>query len=134
VPCSMESGTYPLSFSLADTIQTRSGPITIPFGEVLKDNVNVGTPTLTVGSSEMKMGLKAPVPSTTFAGISTGYTPRQFTTTIPGAVVNRSAIAPISSAMAGYHAGTSRGFVNATVIRNFNSMTGLLWTGLIPAQ
>ncbi|MEI6293989.1 MAG: NosD domain-containing protein [Methanomicrobiales archaeon] len=47
VPCPMNSGTYPLRFSLFYTLQTREGPVTLPFGEALIDNVNVGTTTAT---------------------------------------------------------------------------------------
>ena len=71
----------------------KTGPngVEIPFGDVLTDNVYVGTPVATVGSSGVKMGVKAFAPATTISGISTGYVPRQYTTTIPGALVNRSA-------------------------------------------
>ncbi|MEI6842881.1 MAG: hypothetical protein WCK53_16550, partial [Methanomicrobiales archaeon] len=94
------------------------------------------TPVATVGSSVVKGGVKIPKPSTTFTGISPGYVPGQFTTTIPGPVVNRPAIATAPSTVSGSYGGTSRDFVqrynpvNATVIRNFNAMTGLMWVGL----
>jgi hypothetical protein len=136
VPCPMQNGTYLLRFMLAYTIKTKTGPVEIRFGDKLTDNVIVGTPVETVGSSEVKMGVKAFAPATTVSGISTGFAPRQYTTTFSSPVVNRSAITPLS----GSHVGTGRDLlkqytpVNARVIRNFNAVTGLLWIGLIQAE
>ena len=132
VPCPMNTGTYKLNFRL---LYTAPNGVEIPFGDVLTDNVNVGS--TTVGLSGVKTGVKAFAPATTISGIPTGYVPRQYTTTIPGALVNRSASVTGPSTVAGYSPGTGRDFVkqynpvNAMVIRNFNAGTGLLWIGLL---
>ena len=124
VPCPMNSGTYPLRFSLFYTLQTREGPVTLPFGEALIDNVNVGTTTAT--SSGVKMGVKTFIPSSTNSGVSTGSALRQFPTIIPRPDVTSQAINPVTR----YYAGTSRDIINKTVVRNFNAITGLLWAVL----
>ena len=139
VPSTMKRGTYPLSFSLAETIQTKTGPVIIRFGETLTQNVIVGNPVAMIASSVMKGIVKKTTPSPTFVGISTGYAPRQFTTTILSPVVNRTAIIPNtfivkSPVVTGYSPGIGRDYVNTTVIRNFNAVTALLWIGLLQAD
>jgi hypothetical protein len=95
VPNLMQNGTYQLRFSLANTLQTRTGPVTIPFGEPMTFNVNVGTLTTT----GQKMGMKA----FTLSSTPSASSPRQFTTVKPTVKQNKLA--------------------NATVIRNFNVIT-----------
>ena len=126
VPSSMRSGTYPLRFKLFYTLQTKTGPVEIPFGDALTYNEVVGTPVATVASSVMKGGVKIPTPSPTAGGILSGYAPRQFTTTNPDTVVNRSAIVPGTfiakpQVMTIYSPGISTDYVNRTVTQNFNA-------------
>lgn len=96
VPSTMKSGTYPLRFSLANTIQTKTGPVIIRIGETLAQNVIVGTPVAMIASSVMKGVVKIPTPSPTFTSISTKYAPRPLLTPIPVFVVNRTPINHIS--------------------------------------
>jgi hypothetical protein len=137
VPCPINNGTYKLSFRL---LYTLPNGVEIPFGDVLTDNVYVATPVATVGSSGMKMGVKAFAPATTISVIPTGYTPRHYTATIPKDVVNRSASATVPSTVVGYGPGINRDFVkqynpvNTRVIWNFNAVTGLLWVSIIPTE
>ncbi len=50
VPCSMKNGTYTLSFSLAYTLNSTQGPKQIPFGDVLSNNMNVATQSISVSA------------------------------------------------------------------------------------
>ena len=43
VPCPMKDGTYQLRFRMAYTVQTKSGPVEVSFGDTLTDSVTVGT-------------------------------------------------------------------------------------------
>ncbi|MEI6293170.1 MAG: hypothetical protein WCP36_05780, partial [Methanomicrobiales archaeon] len=126
---------YPLRFSLFFTVQTKTGPVTIPFGDVLIDNVNVATTTV----SGIKMGIKAPVSPGTLTGISTGPAPGQHTATIPGSVMNRTTIGPYTgglkpSSAGGYTPGILNGHAATTVFRNFSPLSGILWIGLLPVE
>ena len=115
VPCPMKNGTYQLRFRMAYTVQTKSGPVEVSFGEVLADSVNVGaTP---VASSGIKVGVKSITPSNTITG-----TPGRFTTIVPGSAIKSPAITQSS----GYYSGYSGNTGNTTVIRNFYPVTGLL--------
>lgn len=126
VPSTMKSGNKKICFSIADTILTKTGQVIIRFGETLAKNVIVVTPIAPVVSSVMKGVVKIPAPSTTFTSISTGYDPRQFTTTIPSPMVNRTAILAYTfianpPAMTDYLPGISGDIVNTKVIRNSNA-------------
>ena len=116
VPCPMKNDTYELRFRLAYTVQTKSGPVEVSFGEVLADSVNVGA--TTVASSSVKTGVKTITPSSTITG-----TPGRFTTIVTGPAIKSPAITPLSGHYSGYNGNT----VNTTVIRNFYPVTGLLW-------
>ena len=66
VPCPMKDGTYTLRFKMAYTVQTKSGPVEVPFGDSLTDSVTVGASS----KSGVKIGSK---------GICThNYDPGQF--------------------------------------------------------
>ncbi len=114
VPCPMKDGTYQLRFRMAYTVQTKSGPVEVSFGDVLADSVTVGV--TTVGSSGVKAGVKIITPSGTITGTS-----GRFTTIVPGPVVKSPAISPAS----GYYSGYSGNPANATATRNFYPVTGL---------
>jgi hypothetical protein len=118
VPCPMKDGTYQLRFRMAYTLQTKSGPVEITFGDTLTDSVTVGA--TTVGSS----GVKALTPASMITGSS-----GRFTKSIHGTVVESTAT-PIES---GYYAGISRSTLNGVISRNFLPVTGLFWT-VLPAE
>ncbi len=120
VPCPMKDGTYQLRFKMAYTVQTKSGPVEIPFGDSLAESVTVGTSSTT----GVKSGMKAITQSSTISGSSTGSVSRQFTTVIPNTEV--SSLTPAH----GYLAGSRTNTVTTTVFRNFNAITGLLWYSL----
>jgi hypothetical protein len=122
VPCPMKDGTYQLRFRMAYTLQTKSGPVEITFGETLTYSVTVGA--TTVGSSGVKMGVKTFAPTTTIPGSS-----GRFTTRIPGIADN----SPATTVAPGYYAGISRNTLNTSIARNFLPVTGLLWT-VFPAE
>ena len=114
VPCPMKNGTYQLRFRMAYTVQTKSGPVEVSFGEALADSVNIGT--TTVASSGIKAGVKSITPSNTITGTS-----GRFTTIVPGSAIKSPAITQSS----GYYSGYSRNTANATATRNFYPVTGL---------
>ncbi len=122
VPCPMNDGTYPLRFKMVYTVQTKSGPVEVPFGDTLTDSVTVGA--TTVGSSGVKMGVKSFAPTTTIPGSS-----GRFTASIP----NIADINPATTIAPGYYTGTSRNTPNGAVARNFLPLTDLLWT-VFPAE
>jgi hypothetical protein len=117
VPCPMADGTYQLRFRVAHTVQTRDGPVEIPFGDSLTDSVTVG--------ASSKSGVKSFVPTTTIPGSS-----GRFTTSIP----NIADIRPAITITPGYYAGISRSTLNGTVARNFLPVTGFLWTIFVPDE
>ncbi len=121
VPCPMKDGTYTLRFRMAYTVQTKSGPVEVSFGDTLTDSVTVGASL----KSGVKMGVKAFAPTTTIPGSS-----GRFTTSIP----NRADISPTTTIAPGYYAGISRNMLNGTVARNFLPVTGLLWTVFVPDE
>jgi parallel beta-helix repeat protein len=112
VPCPMANGTYQLRFRLVNTVQTKSGPVEVTFGEVLVDNVNIGT--ATVASSEVKAGVKTIAPQIPLAGNTMSTSARSFTTIIPG---------PVSGSPA-----------STTIARNFYPLTAFWWSSLQPAE
>ena len=120
VPCPMNNGTYQLRFKMAYTVQTKSGPVEIPFGDSLAESVTVGTSSTT----GVKSGMKAITQSSTISGSSTGSVSRQFTTVIPNTEVSSLTTAH------GYLAGSRTNTVTTTAFRNFNAITGLLWYSL----
>jgi hypothetical protein len=114
----MKDGTYQLRFRMAYIVQTKSGPVEVPFGDTL-------TYSVTVGSSGVKMGVKAFTSPSTIPGSSA-----RFTTSIP----NITDIRPATTIAPGYYAGISRSTLNGTVARNFLPLTGLLWTVFVPDE
>ncbi len=102
-----------------DNLQTKFGPVVVPFGDTLTDSVTVGA--TTVGSS----GVKSLAPTTTIPGSS-----GRFTTSIPNIADN----SPATIITSGYYAGISRNILNGTVARNFLPVTGLLWTIFVPDE
>ena len=89
----MKSGTYQLRFRMAYTVQTKSGPVEVSFGDTLADSVTVGT--TTVASSGVKMGVKTFTPASTITGVSTSPAQGRFTTIIPGTGVSSPAITTV---------------------------------------
>jgi hypothetical protein len=106
---------------MAYTLQTKSGPVEITFGDSLAENVTVGTSP----SSGVKSGLKSFAPTRTITGSS-----GRFTTSIP----DIADISPATTVAPGYYPGISRNILNGTVARNFLPVTGLLWTVFPPAE
>ncbi len=125
VPCPMKDGTYQLRFRMAYTVQTKSGPVEVSFGDTLTDSV-------TVGAAGVKMGLKTLTPASTIS--STSPAPRQFTTTIPGPVVKSQTIIPVSSTAPRYISNSVNTPISGMVVRNFDTVTGLLWTMFLPDE
>ena len=121
VPCPMKDGTYQLRFRMAYTLQTKSGPVEIMFGDSLTDSVTVGDSS----KSGVKMGVKSLGPTTTIP-VSSG----RFTTSI----TNMADIRPATTIAPGYYAGISRNVLNGTAARNFLPVTGLLWTFFVPDE
>jgi parallel beta-helix repeat protein len=117
VPCPMKDGTFQLRFKMAYTVQTKSGPVEVPFGDTLTNNVTVG--------ASSKSGVKSFAPTTTIPGSS-----GRFTTSIPSTADND----PTTSIAPGYYAGISRSTLNGTVARNFLPVTGLLWSVFVPDE
>jgi hypothetical protein len=103
---------------MAYTLQTKSGPVEVPFGDSM-------TYSVTVGSSGEKSGVKSFAPTTTIPGSS-----GRFTTSIP----NIAGISPVPTITPGYYAGINRNILNGTVARNFLPVTGLLWTIFVPDE
>ena len=123
VPCPMNNGTYQLRFKTAHTVQTKDGPVEIPFGDPLTYSVNVGT--TTVASSGVKIGVKTFTPSGTYSGV-----PERFTRGNPGTGFSGQTTATVLM----YHVRSSTDTATTTVFRNFNPITGLLWTILLPEE
>ena len=121
VPCPMKDGTYQLRFKMAHTVQTKSGPVEVSFGDSLTDSVTVGASS----KSGVKLGVKSFAPTTTIPGSS-----GRFTTSIPTIADN----SPATTITPGYYAGISRNILNGTVARNFLPVTGLLWTIFVPDE
>jgi parallel beta-helix repeat protein len=121
VPCPMNNGTYQLRFKMAHTVQTKDGPVEIPFGDSLTDSVTVGSSS----ASGVKGGVKAFTPYGTNTESS-----GQFTTGNPGKGFSgqTTATAP------GNFTGMNGSGVTKIVTRNFNVITGLLWAGFLPAE
>jgi len=117
----MKDGTYQLRFKMTYTLHTKSGPFEIPFGESMTDSVTVGN----LSSSGVKSGVKAFAPSSTIPGSS-----GRFTTTIPGSVVS----SQVTTTVSGYSTGSDMTTVTSAGIRNFNTVTGLLWAVLLPVE
>ena len=68
VPCPMKDGTYQLRFRMAYTVQTKSGPVEVSFGDSLTDSVTVGASS----TSGVKMGVKAFAPTMRFRAVQAG--------------------------------------------------------------
>jgi hypothetical protein len=117
VPCPVNDGTYQLRFKMAYTVQTKSGPVEVPFGDSLTDSVTVG--------ASSKSGVKSFAPTTTIPGSS-----GRFTTSIP----NIADISPATTVAPGYYAGIRRNILNGTAARNFLPVSGLLWTIFVPDE
>ncbi len=89
----MKDGIYKLMFRLSNTVQTKSGPIKMLFGDLPEATVNLGT--LAVTSSGFKIGVKPVRTPTTHSGGATVSSARQFKTTMPVTVVKKPALSSL---------------------------------------
>ena len=67
IPCSLKNGTCTLRFKLDYTVQTKNGPVTVPFGDTL--TVNIGVSATTDTTKGLKMGEKIPGQYSSIPGI-----------------------------------------------------------------